>query len=107
MRFTLSTLLPGGRCVSVVWRRVLAATVALAVLLAPLAVPPERRLGRFLAGVVALAVLAKGFDEAIGARGRARAGPFDWRGFLAFLLNPFGFVRRESGRTPAPSRHES
>src|SRR5205807_7147822 len=88
------------------WVIGLAALGAVAtVVLAPLAVPADRRFLRFLSGVAAVTVSAKLYDAALDAmedrRIRGDRGlwtqPGFW-GFLVFLPNIFVLVRRKVGR---------
>jgi hypothetical protein len=86
----------------VVWTAV--AVTFLALFVAPLAMPADRRPLRFVAGLVAVIASVKLFDAMFEARGGRRREKLGFWGFLAFLTNIFALVRRKSGQLPVPSR---
>src|SRR5260221_10654977 len=84
------------------WKRVTALlAVYIPVALAPLVIPPNARFIRFLATVISVALLAKLYDLAVGARRGLRP---DFRTFAAFLPNIFSYVLRKLDAEPRPGR---
>jgi hypothetical protein len=85
--------LPKGR------RLVVLAGLELLVLLTPLMVAPDRRFGRFLVAILAVALAAKLFDLHIGASLGDRPG---FRDVFTFLINLTSVVRRRLADEPRP-----
>src|SRR3954468_23021934 len=69
----------------------------------PLLVPPQQRLERWLAAIVALMVVLKLYDLERDARRGIRPS---LRCFLPFLFNPFSYVLRRFDEQRPPSRRE-
>jgi hypothetical protein len=95
--FTKALGLPRGR------RLIVLAVLGSAVVLTPLLIPPDRRVGRFLEGILAVALAAKLYDLHLGANRGHRPG------FLAasvYLIHPASMVERKQADEPRPTRQE-
>jgi MBOAT, membrane-bound O-acyltransferase family len=90
--------LPRGR------RRMLLGILSVIVLLTPLLIAPDRRFGRLLAGVLAVALGAKMFDLHLGA-GMGHRPRF--RDVFTFLINLLSLVQRKLAEEPRPTRFEN
>jgi hypothetical protein len=85
------------------WRRLAMAAITLAILLSPLLIVPERRFGRLLVAVFAVALCVKLHDVHVGIERGYRPGAWS---FLVFLPNLAALVLRKVDREPRPSSRE-
>jgi MBOAT, membrane-bound O-acyltransferase family len=85
--------LPKGR------RLVVLAGLGLIVLLTPLLIAPDRKFGRFLAAILAVALAVKLVDLHLGAERGDRPG---FRDVFTFLINLTSVVRRKLADEPRP-----